>query len=57
MDGLRVPSANDFLKTSFLPGSIARLTLAAIVRNEEWLISAGSKAARNKTNNVYNAHN
>ncbi len=32
-----LPSANDFLNTSWLPGSIARLTCLAMVRNEEGL--------------------
>ena len=38
-----LPSANDLSNTSWLPGSIARLTCLAMVRNEECLISAGWK--------------
>ena len=45
VDSCTLPSANDLLNTSWFPGSIARLTCLAMVRNEECLISAGWKSS------------
>ncbi len=45
-----LPSANDLVKTSWFPGSIARLTCLAMVRNEECWMSAGWKSSWIHTN-------